>query len=118
MLEDAYSFEHVVAVSVVKEASVYDALARLQELDAKGAIGVCNAAVVVPKEDEKFDETNRFRHSSTIGSTSEGLPVTYPELRSRSRQTGAWCSARRRRPSAERQAVHGHRRRNTSWRRG
>jgi uncharacterized membrane protein len=77
MLEDACSFEHVIGVSFVKEASVNDALARVQELDAKGAIGVRNAAVVVSKDDGKFDETKSIaRRAARSGAQARASPVT------------------------------------------
>ena len=60
-------------VSFVKEVNVHEALVHVEGLDARGAIGVRDAAVVVWEEDGKIEQRDQFSQNSTTGTTSGGL---------------------------------------------
>ena len=63
----------MIAVSFVEEANAYEALACLKELEAKGAIALRDAAVVVRQEDGKIEQKDQFSHNSTTTTTNRGL---------------------------------------------
>jgi len=56
MLDDAYTFGSVIVVSFVEEANANEARVHVKGLDARGAIGVRDAAVVVWEGDCKIEQ--------------------------------------------------------------
>lgn len=55
MRDDEHTSENVIAVSFAEQANAYEALARLKELEAKGAVALRDAAVALEEEDGKED---------------------------------------------------------------
>jgi uncharacterized membrane protein len=78
MADEDVTYENVIAVSFPQEANAYEALARLKELDAQGAIEVLGAAVVVREEDGQITVKDQFGKESvedTATGTLLGLLV-------------------------------------------
>jgi uncharacterized membrane protein len=73
MRDDEHTSENVIAVSFVEEANAYEALARLKELEAKGAIALRDAAVALGEEDGKIEQKDQFSHNGTTVTPSGGL---------------------------------------------
>jgi uncharacterized membrane protein len=78
VLEDAFTRENVIAENVIavsfsEDANAYEALSRLKELDAKGDVGVRDAAVVVRGEDGKIVTKDQIGDESVEGTVSGGL---------------------------------------------
>lgn len=73
MGEDAFTRENVLAVSFSEHSSAYEALSRLKELDAKGAVSVRGAAVVVREEDGNIATKEEFGDESWAGTATGGL---------------------------------------------
>ena len=66
MRDDEYTSENVIAVSLVEEANAYETLARLKELEARGAIGLRDAAVVLGEEDGKIEQKDQFSRQHDV----------------------------------------------------
>jgi hypothetical protein len=66
---DDYTSENVITVSLVEEANAYDALTRLKQLEAKSAIGLRDAAVVLGEDDGKIEQKDQASHTSTTVTT-------------------------------------------------
>ena len=73
MVEEAFTHENVLAVSFSEHSSAYEALSRLKELDAQGAVSVRGAAVVVRQEDGKVVTKEEVADESWEGTASGGL---------------------------------------------
>jgi uncharacterized membrane protein len=73
MLDDSFTRESVIAVTFGADASAYEALSRLKELDSRGDIGVRGAAVVVRDEDGKITVKDQFGEDSLTGTATGGL---------------------------------------------
>jgi len=73
MLDDSYTPRNVIAVTFPEEASAYEALSRLKELDSRGDIGVHGAAVVARQDDGKIVEKDQFGEDNYAGTAGGGL---------------------------------------------
>ena len=73
MPDDAIPRENVIAVSFSEDASAYEALSRLKELDAKGDVGVQGAAVVFRDDDGKLVTKDEIGDESVEGTVGGGL---------------------------------------------
>jgi uncharacterized membrane protein len=73
MLGDVDTSDSVIAVSFPQDASAYEALARLKQLDSDGEVGVRTAVVVVREQDGKIVEKDEFGHDSYSGTAGGGL---------------------------------------------
>jgi uncharacterized membrane protein len=73
MPDDALARETVIAVSFSEDASAYEALSRLKEIDAKGEVGVEAAVVVVRDDDGKLVTKDEVGDESVEGTLSGGL---------------------------------------------
>ena len=73
MVEEVFTHENVLAVSFSEHSSAYEALSRLKELDAQGAVSVRGAAVVVRQEDGKVVTKEEIADESWEGTASGGL---------------------------------------------
>jgi uncharacterized membrane protein len=73
MADDMPTQDNVIAVSFPEEASAYEALARLKELDAQGAVGVPDAAVVAREEDGRITIKDQFGKESYENTAGGGL---------------------------------------------
>jgi uncharacterized membrane protein len=73
MMDDMNSSRNVIAVTFTEEASAYEALARLKELDSRDDIGVHGAAVVVREPDGKVVVKDQFGEDNYEGSVGGGL---------------------------------------------
>jgi uncharacterized membrane protein len=73
MPDEMLSQDNVIAISFAEEASAYEALARLKELDSKGSVGVRGAAVVTREEDGRITIKDRYGEQSFEGTAGGGL---------------------------------------------
>jgi uncharacterized membrane protein len=73
MPNDALTRENVIAVSFSADANANEALRRLNELDAKGDVGVHGAAVVVRAGDGKLVTQDQIGDDSFEGTVTGGL---------------------------------------------
>jgi uncharacterized membrane protein len=73
MADEVFTHENVLAVSFSEHSSAYEALSRLKELDAQGAVSVRGAAVVVRQEDGKVATKEEVADESWEGTASGGL---------------------------------------------
>jgi uncharacterized membrane protein len=73
MVDEVFTHENVLAVSFSEHSSAYEALSRLKELDAEGAISLREAAVVVRQEDGKIVTKEEIADESWDGTASGGL---------------------------------------------
>ena len=71
--DDSVSRDNVIAVSFVAEASAYEALARLKELDAQGDIDLRAGAVVAREDDGSIAVRDQYAEDSMTGTASGGL---------------------------------------------
>ena len=71
--DDSVSRDNVIAVSFVAEASAYEALARLKELDAQGDIDLRAGAVVAREDDGSIAVRDQYDEDSMTGTASGGL---------------------------------------------
>ncbi|HUA03763.1 MAG TPA: DUF1269 domain-containing protein [Solirubrobacteraceae bacterium] len=70
---DAYSPRNVIAVTFTEEASAYEALSRLKDLDSRGDIAVHGAAVVAREQDGKLSEKDEIGEDNYEGTAGGGL---------------------------------------------
>jgi uncharacterized membrane protein len=70
---DAYTPRNVIAVTFTEEASAYEALSRLKDLDSRGDIAVHGAAVVAREQDGSLSEKDEFGESNYEGTAGGGL---------------------------------------------
>jgi uncharacterized membrane protein len=70
---DAYSPRNVIAVTFTEEASAYEALSRLKDLDSRGDIAVHGAAVVAREQDGTLSEKDEFGEDNYQGTAGGGL---------------------------------------------
>ena len=78
MPDEMLTHDNVIVVSFPAEASAYEALARLTELDSKGAIGLRGAAVVARGEDGRLtveEQAGEEGFQDTAGGGLLGLLV-------------------------------------------
>jgi uncharacterized membrane protein len=78
MPDEMLTHDNVIVVSFPAEASAYEALARLKELDSKGAVSLRGAAVVVREEDGRItvkDQSGEESFEDTAGGGLLGLLV-------------------------------------------
>jgi uncharacterized membrane protein len=73
MADDEPTRENVIAVSFSEDANAYEALSRLKELNAKGEVGVREAAVVARAEDGKIDMKDQFGKEGAEKTVTGGL---------------------------------------------
>jgi uncharacterized membrane protein len=73
MTDEMFTRDNVIAVSFTQEATAYEALARLKELDAKGSVGVPAAAVVTREEDGRITINDQFGQDSFEDTAGGGL---------------------------------------------
>jgi uncharacterized membrane protein len=73
MSDDLFARENVLAVSFSEHSSAYEALNRLKELDAKHAVSVRGAAVVVREEDGKVVTKEEMGAESWEDTATGGL---------------------------------------------
>src|ERR1700759_87163 len=73
MSDEVFTPDNVIAVSFPEEASAYEALARLKELDAQGSVGVRGAAVVSREKDGQITTKDQFGEDSFMNTTGGGL---------------------------------------------
>jgi uncharacterized membrane protein len=73
MSDDMPTQDNVIAVTFPEEANAYEALARLKELDAKGDVGVRDAAVVARGDDGKITVKDQFGKESFDNTAGGGL---------------------------------------------
>jgi uncharacterized membrane protein len=67
------SQDNVIAVSFPEEANAYEALARLKDLDAQGAVNVRGAAVVAREDDGRITVKDQFGKDSFDNTAGGGL---------------------------------------------
>jgi uncharacterized membrane protein len=72
-MADAYSPRNVIAVTFPEEASAYEALSRLKDLDSRGDIAVHGAAVVAREQDGTITEKDEFGEDNYEGTAGGGL---------------------------------------------
>jgi uncharacterized membrane protein len=78
MLDDGYTPRNVIVVTFAQEASAYEALARLRELDSRRDVGLHGAAVVAREDDGKLAEKDEYEednYQATVGGGLIGLLV-------------------------------------------
>jgi len=73
MVDDVYSSRNVIAATFGEEASAFEALSRLKELDSRGDLGVHGAAVVAREDDGKIDVKDEFGEDNYENSVGGGL---------------------------------------------
>ena len=72
-MADGYNQRNVIAVTFNEEASAYEALSRLKDLDSRGDIDVHGAAVVAREQDGTIAEKDEFGEDNYEGTAGGGL---------------------------------------------
>lgn len=72
-MADGYNQRNVIAVTFNEEASAYEALSRLKDLDSRGDIDVHGAAVVARQQDGTIAEKDEFGEDNYEGTAGGGL---------------------------------------------
>jgi len=73
-MADGYNQRNVIAVTFPEEASAYEALSRLKDLDSRGDIDIHGAAVVARQQDGTIAEKDEFGEDSYEG-TAGGVLI-------------------------------------------